>query len=91
MPPGLFSNPVHQESLHHHRIRQKTALHIVSVSVPAVTSFLDLSAAFSMADPPRVDTVAFFLIGGQLLYNIVLVAAIRQYESAMRVHVSPPV
>ena len=32
----------------------------------------------------------FTLIGGQLLYNIVMIFAIHQYESAIRIHVSPP-
>ena len=31
-----------------------------------------------------------FLIGGQLLYNIVLVSAVQQHESALSIHISPP-
>ena len=31
-----------------------------------------------------------FLIGGWLLYNIVLVSAIHQHESATGIHMSPP-
>ena len=30
-----------------------------------------------------------FLIGGELLYNIVLVSAIHQHESAISIHMSP--
>ena len=32
----------------------------------------------------------FFLIGGKLLYNVVLVSAIQQDESAIIIHISPP-
>ena len=32
----------------------------------------------------------FFLIGGKLLYNVVLVSAIHQCESAISIHMSPP-
>ena len=31
-----------------------------------------------------------FLIGGYLLYNVVLVSAIQQHESAISIHISPP-
>ena len=31
-----------------------------------------------------------FLIGGQLLYNIVLVSAVHQHESGLDIHISPP-
>ena len=34
--------------------------------------------------------VSLFLIGGELLSNVVLVSAIHQYESAMGIHTSPP-
>ena len=32
----------------------------------------------------------FFLIGIQLLYNAVLVSAVQQNESAIRIHIYPP-
>ena len=32
-----------------------------------------------------------FLIGGKLLYNVVLVSAIQQCESAICMHISPPI
>ena len=32
----------------------------------------------------------FFLIGVQLLYNVVLVFVVQQSESAMCIHISPP-
>mgnify|MGYP007134505402 CR=1 FL=1 len=35
-------------------------------------------------------TIYLFLIGGQLFYNIVLVSAIHQLESATGIHMSPP-
>ena len=31
-----------------------------------------------------------FLIEGQLLYNVVLISAIQQHESAINIHISPP-
>ena len=31
-----------------------------------------------------------FLIGGQLLYNVVLVSTVQQCESALSIHISPP-
>ena len=31
-----------------------------------------------------------FLIEGQLLYNVVLIFAIQQHESAINIHMSPP-
>ena len=31
-----------------------------------------------------------FLIGGYLLYNIVLISAMHQHESAIGIHISPP-
>ena len=31
-----------------------------------------------------------FLIGGYLLYNVVLVSATQQHESAISIHISPP-
>ena len=31
-----------------------------------------------------------FLIGGELLYNVVLVSAVQQCESAISIHISPP-
>ena len=31
----------------------------------------------------------FFLIGGWLLYNVVLVSAVQQCESALSIHISP--
>ena len=35
-------------------------------------------------------TEFFFLIGVQLLYNVVLVSAVRQSKSAIRIHISLP-
>ena len=37
----------------------------------------------------RSSILFFFLIGGQLLYNIVVVFAIHSHESAMGIHVFP--
>ena len=36
------------------------------------------------------DSVFFFLIGVYLLYNVVLVSAVQQRESAVCIHISPP-
>ena len=34
--------------------------------------------------------IYLFLIGGYLLYNVVLASAVQQCESAVSTHVSPP-
>ena len=36
------------------------------------------------------NLIYLFLIGGKLLYNVALVSAVRQCESAMNKHISPP-
>ena len=38
---------------------------------------------------PSFYSIHFFLIGGQLLYNIVLTSAIHQHESDTGIHMSP--
>ena len=37
-----------------------------------------------------LNVLFYSLIGGKLLYNIVLVSAIQQHNSAMIIHISPP-
>ena len=38
----------------------------------------------------KINLIYFFLIGGLLIHNIVLVSAIHQHESAICIHMSPP-
>ena len=40
--------------------------------------------------PPLFIFLIYFLIGGKLLYNVVLVSAIQQCKLAIIIHVSPP-
>ena len=37
-----------------------------------------------------ISSAPFFKVGIQLVYNIVLVSAVQQHESALSVHISPP-
>ena len=40
--------------------------------------------------PPNYLKKLFYVIGVQLLYNIVLVSAVEQHGSAPYIHISPP-
>ena len=61
------------------------------VSSPEFYASLPLS--LSPLLPPTIfffKKIYVFLTGGQLLYNVVLVAALHQHESAIGIHMFPP-
>ena len=49
-----------------------------------------LTQLWTTSDPPRKAESHFFLIGGKLLYNFVLVSVVQQRELVINIYISPP-